>query len=103
MKSSLETKGFFWRTLPGHSSTLKEVRAGTQAGAEAETMEDAAFWLRLSQLAFLYNPGLHAKDGATQRGLVPHLSIINQDDSSDMPIGQSDRDNSTSLRFPLPR
>ena len=53
-------------TVPHHYSSLKEVRTGThtgpnsEAGAEAENMEECVLLLRsswLAQPAFLQNPG----------------------------------------------
>ena len=43
--------------LTGHSLSLRAIRGGT----EAETMEVCIPWFDKS--AFLYNPGLHARDG----------------------------------------
>ena len=38
-KSNLRRKGFIWFTLSHYNVSVKEVRAGTEAGPEAETME----------------------------------------------------------------
>ena len=61
-KSNLEKKGFIRVTLLYRYSTLKEIRTGTQkdrnleAGADAEAMKGAAYWLAprglLSQLSY---------------------------------------------------
>lgn len=56
-KSNLPQKGFTW--LKGYSSSLRVAGAGTQEGAEAETMEEhgaCSPWL--DQFAFLYSIGL---------------------------------------------
>jgi hypothetical protein len=55
-KSNVEMKEFVCLILPGHSPSLKEVRAGTQE----KTMEESrrvAHSLDRAQFAFLYSSG----------------------------------------------
>ena len=76
-KASWGGKGLFiWLTL--HSPSLEEVRTGTQtgqepgAGADAEAMEGAAYWLASRDLLSLlsYRTQDHQPtDGPTHRGL----------------------------------
>ena len=61
-----EEKGLIQLTLPHHSSSLKEVKAGTQhrnleAGTYTESMEEHCLLTRslcFAQPTFLYNPGM---------------------------------------------
>ena len=68
-----------WLIDPDHSHSWKEVWEGTQAGAEAGIMEDAAHWLTpwfTPQRAFSYSPGNLPRDGAMGWAL-PHQPSIN--------------------------
>ena len=85
--SSLGRKGFMWITHPQSPSTEgSQGREGLkpggnlEAGADAEAMEDAAYWLVPHGLLSLlsYRTQDHQlRDGTTHNGLVcPHQSLI---------------------------
>ena len=83
-KSKEERKGFIWLVFPHHSPSLKKVRAGTQAeqepeaGADAEAMEDATYWLAHHDLLSLLShrtQDLQSWNGTTHNGLLPRLPI----------------------------
>lgn len=60
-----------WLTLLGHNSSLRETRARSQAGAEAEPWKNTAHWfLACSWSAdFLYNSDHLLREGATHSEL----------------------------------
>jgi len=85
-KSKLERKRFIWLTLPHCGLSLKEARTGTQteqnleAGADAETIEGAAYWLapRGLQSLLSYRPqDFQCRDGTTHNGLGPPPFVTN--------------------------
>jgi hypothetical protein len=77
----LGREGFIQLTLPHCCSSIKEVRTGTQAGqeagADAEAMEGAAYWLASPDLLSLLSyrtQDYHPRDGTTHKGpSLPHL------------------------------
>lgn len=62
---SFRRKGFIGFIFPRHSPSLREVRAGTQAGAETGTAEEAIYWLAF-HLCFLNTAQAH----------LPRLALI---------------------------
>jgi hypothetical protein len=86
-KSKLGRKGFILLTVPHHSLSSKEVRAGTQAGeepgggADAEVMEGAAYWLAppgLLSLLFYRTQDHQLRSGTIHNGLSPPTSITSE-------------------------
>lgn len=72
--SHVASRGFVWFTHPNHSPSLREVREGTKAGAESETMEESSLLsssLRSAQFTFLYSQAYLPRDGTTLYGLEP--------------------------------
>lgn len=67
-KSSLGKKGFLWFYT---SASLKEVRAGIQPGAEAQTVEQHCMHACFPGSSFLSEPGLSA-----QRWHCPPLVVV---------------------------
>ena len=67
-KSNLVKKEFvFWLILPGHSSSLREIKAGS----EAETMEEYCLLTYVLDHAEIYISQTHLRaDGATHSGLA---------------------------------
>lgn len=65
-------KDWFQLTTLGHTPSSKEVRKGTQAGIDAEAMEERYFLACSSwqaQFAFLYYPGPPGVTAPTVAGL----------------------------------
>ena len=79
-------KGFIWFTLPHSSPSWKEViqelkqGRNLEAGADAEAMEGAAYWLPMVCSASLLSyrtQNYHLRDGSTHNGLSPPPLITN--------------------------
>lgn len=96
---------FIWLLLPGHSSPLREARAGAEGRQEPEDRKEAETldkrcslacspWL--AQSALLYNPrplSIHLETASVGWAL-PHQSIKKKHPQT--PIGHSDRGNALS-------
>lgn len=58
------------------NSLLREVRAQSQGGAEAETTEEGSLSDLLIQLSYTVHPHHLTRDGASHSGLGPTTSTI---------------------------
>ena len=67
----------------GDRSLLRDVRDGSQAGAEAGTVKKAAYWFTSKapscSVTFFIPSGFLHKDGTTHSGLNCPTSVNNQD------------------------
>ena len=76
-----------------HGPSWRDVKAGTQAGTEVESMEEC-FLLDCSpthaQFDFLYISGRSARDDTVHSVVGPSTSLIR---STGLPTGKSDREN----------
>lgn len=55
-KATWGKKEFIWLPHPDHRISLREIRAGTQAQAEAKSLGESCMLICLPWLAFLYQP-----------------------------------------------
>lgn len=81
-------KGLF--QLTGYSPSLREVRAGTQVGTEAGTVEEANHWLAFPRFLIYLSCTAQAhlpRESVAHSGLGPLASTSNQENAS---TGQSD-------------
>jgi hypothetical protein len=77
-KSNLGRRGFIWIILPGFNSSLRDKKAGTQAGAEEGIMKKCcllacSLWIIQSQLSYT-TPDLLSRNHTIYSGLDPLIS-----------------------------
>lgn len=65
----------------GYRSLLRDVRDGSQAGAEAGTVKKAAYWFtsKFLFITFYIPSGYLHKDGTTHSGLNCPISVNSQE------------------------
>lgn len=76
-KSSLGREGPIWLTHPDNSPLLRETRAETQAGSEADTMEEGSTGL-FTLLSYTTQDHL-PRDGTAHSGQGPPMSVNNEE------------------------